>query len=63
MVTSWGSFDLDDFTHKLLSPHQLFHYPHLPNCSIKLLSKNLALVKVKVALKDKYGFFIPKQMW
>ena len=61
MVTSRGSFDLDDFTHKLLSLHQMFHYPHLPNCSIKLLSKGLALVKVKVTLKDKYEFFIPKQ--
>ena len=35
MVISRGSLDLDDFTHKLLSLHQIIHNPHYPNCIIK----------------------------
>ena len=64
MVISRGSFDLDDLTQKLLSLHQIFHYPHIPNCSVQLLSEGegLALVKVKVTLKDKYGMLVPNQM-
>ena len=61
MVISRGSFDLDDFTHKLLSLHQIGHNPHFPNCTVKLLSENLALVKVEVILKDKYGLPVPNQ--
>ena len=61
MVVSRGSFDLDDFTHKLLSLHQIIHNPHFPNCIVNLLSENLALVKVEVILKDKYGLPVPNQ--
>ena len=61
MVISHGSFDLDNFTHKLLSLHQIVHNPHFPNCMVKLLSENLALVKVEVMLRDKYGLLVPNQ--
>ena len=62
MVISRGSIDLDDLTHKLLSLHQIFHHPHFPHCSVELLSKTLALVKVKIMVKDKYGLPVPDQM-
>ena len=62
MVISRGSLDLDDLTQKLLSLHQIFHHPHIPSCSVQLLSEDLALVKVKVTLKDKYGMLVPNQM-
>ena len=62
MVISRGSLDLDDLTQKLLSLHQIFHCPHIPDCSVQLVSESLALVKVKVTLKDKYGLLVPNQM-
>ena len=62
IVISRGSLDLDDLTQKLLSLHEIFHNPHVPNCSVELLSKSLELVKVKVTLKDKYGLLVPNQM-
>ena len=61
MVISRGSLDLADFTHTLLSLHQVIHNPHFPNCIVKLLSENLALVKVEVMLKDKYELPVPNQ--
>ena len=62
MVISRGSLNFDDFTQKLLSLHQIFHCPHIPDCSVQLLSDSLVLVEVKVTLKDKYGLLVPNQM-
>ena len=62
MVISRGSLDFDDLTQKLLSLHQIFHHPDIPNCSVQLLSEGLASVKVKVTLKDKYGVLLPNEM-
>ena len=62
IVISRGSLNLDDLTQKLLSLHEIFHDPHISECSVELLSKSLELVKVKVTLKDKYGLLVPNQM-
>ena len=56
--------DINDFISKLdlVSVHQAFHQPHLPNCTVQLESKCIVPVVLKVVMKDKYNLPVPNQL-
>lgn len=56
--------DINDFISKLdlVSVHQAFHQPHLPNCTARLVSKCIVPVVLKVVMKDKYNLPVPNQL-
>ena len=41
-----------------LDMHQVFHQPHLPNCTASLTYKYIVPVVLKVVMKDKYNLAI-----
>ena len=56
--------DIAEFTSKLglVTVHQAFHQPHLPNCTAQLASKCIVPVVLKVVMKDKYNLPVPNQL-